>query len=71
MLNESQQKPKPRRRHSTCKKKTGYMKDKANDVQIEAKEQKKNKKKSTSTTQEDSTQGNTHTSGSQGARGVA
>ena len=57
MLNESQQKPKPRRQHGTHKKRQNAT----NDVQIKIekgkKEKKKNKKKSTSRTQEDSTQG--------------
>ena len=67
MLNESQQKPKPRRPHSIRNKRQ----DETNDVPIEiekAKEEKQKQNKSTSTTHEDSTQGEYAYFTSQGAR---
>ena len=68
MLNESQQKQEPRRQHSTHKDRM-----KTNDVQIEiekvSEEKEKMKISQHQQRKKTSRKGNTHTSGSQGARG--
>ena len=66
MLNKSQQKPKPRRQHSTHKK-TGWNKRCPN--RSRKKGRKRRKKLKASQHQQRKTEDTTHTSGSQGARG--